>query len=137
MSEYVLFDEGLRDRFVAFIRTRDLNCEVRHDAIAGYVVRVQDDLPENIEDALEEEYDTLMEMQQDMVESAEGSDDRALMAVEIELTDGQQLSISLPAVYARRLYENFTIDEIRGLVTIIAQEAINPQTGPLCCRVAE
>lgn len=137
MPEYILFDEDLRDRFVDFIGTHNLTCDVRPDAIAGYVLRVQDDLPDDLEAILEEEYDALMEEQQDMVESADGSDDRTLMAVEIALADGRELSICLPAMYARRLYENFTIDELRDLVTTIAEEAIHPQSGPLCCRVAE
>lgn len=136
MSEYVLFDEALRDRFVQFVQAKNLNCEMRADAVAGYVIQVPDDLPEDIEDALEEEYDTLMEQQQDMVESAEGSVDRTLMAVEAVLADGRQLSICLPAVYARRLYEHFSLDEIRDLVTTIAQEAVEPQSGSMCCRAS-
>lgn len=136
MSEYVLFDETLRDRFVQFVRAQNLSCEVRVDAVAGYVVQVPDGLPEDIEDAIEENYDILMEQQQDMVESAEGSVDRTLMAVEVELADGQSRHICLPALYARRLYEHFTIDEIRDLVTTIAQDAVDPQTGAICCRVS-
>lgn len=78
-----------------------------------------------------------MEQQQEMVESAEESVDHTLMAVEIELADGQSRRICLPAQYARRLYEHFTIDEIRDLVTTIAQDAVDPQTGSMCCRVSD
>lgn len=137
MPEYIVFDEDLRDRFVDFIRARNLACEVRPDPIAGYAVRVPDDLAEDVEDELEEEYDALMGLQQDLVEQGDGSDDRSVMAVDVELADGRQLSISVPAVYARRLHENFAIDEIRDLVRTIAEGALDPQTGPLCCRITD
>ncbi|MDX9995980.1 MAG: hypothetical protein RBS28_11715 [Rhodocyclaceae bacterium] len=134
MAEYILFDESLRDRFTDHVRELGLSCEVRPDPIAGYVISVPDDLPEESEDALEEEYDALMLQQQEMVESDAGSADRTLMAVEVELADGRQLSVGLPAAYARRLHEHFTVDEIRALVAAIAEGVANPQSGPLCCR---
>lgn len=134
MAEYILFDETLRDRFADFIRARGLSCEIRPDPIAGYVILVPDDLPEETEDALEEEYDALMLQQQEMVESDAGSADRTLMAVDVELADGRQLSIGLPAAYARRLHEHFEVDEIRELVAAIAEGVADPQSGPLCCR---
>ena len=137
MSEYILFDEGLRDQFVRFVTCHGLKCDVRPDRIAGYVIHVPDDLSEDTEDALEDEYEALMTLQQEMVESAEESIERTVMAVGVLLTDGRELSICLPAAYARRLHEHFTIDEIRDLVTTIAQGAVDPQAGPLCCRVSE
>lgn len=134
--EYVIFDEALRDRLVSFIAGLDLECAVREDPIAGYVVRIADDLPEEVEEAIEDEYEVLMTLQQEMVESAAGSEERTAMAVEVALADGRQISISLPPAFARRLHEHFSIDEIRQLVASIAQEAVDPRTGPLCGRAS-
>lgn len=135
-TEYVIFDEALRDRLVRFIAGLNLECAVRPDRIAGYVVRIADDLPEAVEEAIEDEYEILMTLQQEMVESAAGSEERTAMAVEVALADGRQLSISLPAVFARRLHEHFSIDEIRELVASIAREAVDPRAGPPCCRAS-
>lgn len=133
-TEYVIFDEALRDRLVRFLADLHIESVVYPDRMAGFVVRIADDLPDETLAVIEAEYESLMTLQQDMVEAAD-EDERTVMAVAVELADGQQLSIRLPAVYARRLHLHFDIDEIRELVATIAQEAVDPQTGPLCCRM--
>jgi hypothetical protein len=135
MPEYILFDEALRDRFIARAAAHGLACVVRPDRIAGYVIALPDELPEEVEAALEADYEVLMDEQQALVENAEEGGDRTLMAVDITLDDGRQISVCLPAAYARRLYENFEIDEIHALVTAIAREVLHPQDVPLCHRM--
>lgn len=135
MPEYILFDETLRDRFIERVAAHGLTCDVEADRIAGYVITLPDDLPEDVEEALEEDYEALMNEQQDLVENAEEGSDRTVMAVEVALDDGRQVSVCLPAAYARRLHEHFEVDEIRALVAAIAQEVLHPRDGPLCCRM--
>jgi len=131
-NEYIFFDAALRDRFVGFVAGHGIPTQSRPDAMEGFVVALADDLTDELEDALEAEYATLMAEQVDLVEAAEGDMARALMAVAITLPDGQPGVVRIPARYARRLFEHFSADEVHELVGAIAQAVANPVTGPLC-----
>lgn len=132
MIEYILFDESLRDRFLEIVAGQGIACEVRADQIEGFVVALPDDLAEDVVDMLEEKYDALMEMQRGLTESLDGDKARTLMGVRITLPDGQQRLVPLPAIYARRLYEHFTIEEIEQCVAGIAESLLKPDAGSLC-----
>lgn len=135
MSQYILFDAALCARFAEFLASRGIRHDVRPDRMEGYAIAIPDDLPEDVEDAIEEAYDALMDEQQELVDAVEGREGgRTLMTVPIVLPDGQPLEIHLPALYARRLHEHFTVDEIRDLVTLIAHGVAEPSRGPACCQ---
>jgi len=135
MIEYILFDEGLRDRFLEIVAGQGIASEVRADQIEGFVVALPDDLADEVVDFLEDEYDALMEEQRSLIESQDGDKARTLMGVKITLPDGQQRMVPLPAIYARRLYEHFTIEEIQQCVAGIAESVLKPDAGSLCRNV--
>jgi hypothetical protein len=131
-TEYIFFDESLCDRFVQFAATHGLSGEVRADEMEGHVVALPDGLDDDIVDALEAEYDALMDEQQALVESADDGDVRDLMGVTVELPDGQPCTVRLPAAVARRLFDHFDAGEIHELVAAIAASVANPVAGPIC-----
>lgn len=132
--EYMFFDEPLRDRFVSFAGGHGVTCEVRADVIAGFVVEVPDDLPEAAMDALDGEYETLMNEQMMQAESTEGWVTHQVAGVNVTLADGRSFVVRLPGPIARQLLENFTPDEVQSLVTAIAESIEHPIDGPLCKR---
>ena len=107
----------------------------RADQIEGFVVALPDDLADEVVDLLEEEYDALMKEQRRLIELLDGDKARTLMGVKITLPDGQQRMVPLPAIYARRLYEHFTIEEIQQCVAGIAESVLKPDAGSLCRNV--
>lgn len=131
-NEYIFFDAGLRDRFVGYIAGRGIASELRADAMGGFIVALPDDLTDAIEDAIEDEYTTLMEEQRDLVEAADDENAHALMAVGITLPDGQPGMVRIPARYGRRLFAHFSTEEVQELVAVIAQGLADPIAGPLC-----
>ena len=131
-SEYIFFDEALRDRFIGFVTNHGISSQVRPDQIEGFVVELPDGLSEDIQSAIEAENEVLMELQRDMVNAAEGDEARDVMGITVTLPDGQSCLVRLPAAYGRRLVEHFTFQEIHGLVSVIAQNVANPVTGSLC-----
>lgn len=133
-NEYIFFDAALRDRFVGFLADRGIPSELRADAMDGFVVALADDLDDEVEDAIEDEYTTLMEAQRDLAEAADGDQALALMAVAITLPDGRPGVVRIPARHARRLFAHFSVEEVHELVGAIAQSVANPVTGPLCKR---
>ncbi|MBU1237640.1 MAG: hypothetical protein KJ634_03380 [Gammaproteobacteria bacterium] len=132
MNDYIFFDEGLRDRFLAFVAEHGLEARTEADRIDGHLVIVPDQLTDDLQDTLDDEYDRLMDEQQEIVE-AEDEQDHTLMGVDITLPDGTPCTVRLPPELGRRLCENFSGEEIRALATAIAADAVNPASGPICC----
>ena len=132
MNEYIFFDAGLSDRFVAFLAVRGIAGQVRPDAMEGFVVTVADGVPDDVDDAIEDEYAALMAEQQRLVEESDDDGARDLMAVTVALPGGAERTVRLPAHYARRLFDHFSIEEIQGLVSAIAHSVLTPIDGPIC-----
>ena len=132
--EYVIFDRKLCDRFVRLIAARGITADVRPDTIEGFSVAIPDTLSEELEEAIEAEYESLMIEQRDLVESMDTDSARSLMAVTVTLLGGEPCVVPIRAELGRRLYEHFTIEEVQDLVSEIAAAVTNPVRGPLCRR---
>jgi hypothetical protein len=130
--EYMFFDEALRDRFVAFARERGIASTVRQDEIAGSVVELPDGLDDEQQDALEAEYDAIMDEQMLRAESDAELVSHHAAGTTVTLADGTTRMVRIPPPIARRLFEHFTSGEIHEIVTAIAQSVENPIDGPIC-----
>jgi hypothetical protein len=135
--EYMFFDEALRDRFVAFASARGIASTVRQDEIAGFVVELPDGLDDELQNAFEAEYDSIMDEQMLLAESDEELVSHHVAGVTVTLADGTTRAVRIPPPIARRLFEHFTSGEIHEIVTAIAQSIENPIDGPLCRKPSE
>jgi hypothetical protein len=133
-SEFILFDAELRDRFVQFARQQNIPVTVRPDEMEGDVVEVPDDLGDEIEEALEGEYEKLMDEQRALLAAREGESERNVLGVTVTRSDGQSCLVRLPGPIARRLSQHFSTQEIHELVSSIAESIEDPVGGPLCRR---
>ncbi|MHB0974647.1 MAG: hypothetical protein ACYC0P_10425 [Thiobacillus sp.] len=130
--EYMFFDEALRDRFVAFASGHGIASTARPDEIAGFVVTLPDGLADELQDALEAEYESIMDAQMLLAESDAELVSHHAAGTTVTLTNGTTRAVRIPPPLARRLLEHFTSDEIHELVTAIARSVENPVGGPLC-----
>jgi hypothetical protein len=130
--EYMFFDEALRDRFVAFASGHGIASTIRKDEIAGFVVTLPDGLADELQDALEAEYESIMDEQMLLAESDEELVSHHAAGTTVTLTDGTTRTVRIPPPIARRLFEHFTSGEIHEIVTAIAQSMENPIDGPIC-----
>ncbi|HEX8988063.1 MAG TPA: hypothetical protein VF816_08880 [Rhodocyclaceae bacterium] len=131
-TEFIFFDAALRDRFIQFAAKYGIASKVRSDPIADHVVVLPDLLPDDVCDALEAEYDELMDEQMSLTNADDDADARDLMGVGITLPDGTDCTVRLPAGLARRLFNEFSPEEIHALVEAIAASVANPVSGPIC-----
>ncbi|MGE5466582.1 MAG: hypothetical protein ACM3Y9_04075 [Ignavibacteria bacterium] len=131
-TEYIFFDAALRDRFVAFAATHGIQSQVRSDPIADHVVVLPDHLDDEVADALEAEYEILMDEQMALTNASDDDDARDLMGVGVTLPDGTACTVRLPAALARRLFDAFSPEEIHEVVEAIAASVANPVDGPIC-----
>ena len=130
--EYIFFNERFRDIFVQFALSRGIASETRKDEMEGFVVALPYDLNDAVSQAIDAEYELLMEQQDALAEAEEGWITSDAMGVEIKLADGRPCVVRIPAAFIRRLTEHFSPEEIHSLVSAIAQGVEKPIEGPIC-----
>lgn len=135
--EYMFFNEVLRDRFVAFASARGISSSVREDTMEGFVVELPDGLADDLQDAFEDEYESLMDEQMLLAESDSELVSHHVAGITATLSDGTDRLVRVPPAIARRLFEHFTPEEIHEIATAIAQSLENPIDGPLCRRAPD
>lgn len=134
-DEFIFFDEALRDRFIAYLADLGISAAHRPDRIEGFVVELPEGALGGRESRVEAEYESLMDLQRDLLDAAEGAEGQDVLGVTVTLPDGESCLVRLPAAYGRRLVEHFTFEEVHELVSIIARDVANPVSGPLCRKI--
>ena len=119
-TEYIFFDTDLRDRFVQGLSGRAVTCETRADVMEGFVVALTRELDEATLDAIEQEYETLMNEQMLRAESRPDWVSHQVAGVRFTRADGSDCTVRLPAAAARPRMESITDDEAHALGTDIA-----------------
>lgn len=135
--EYMFFDEALRDRFMTFAAERGIASTTRADEIAGFVVVLPDGLADDLQDAVDAEYESIMDEQMLLAESDEELVSHHAAGLTVTLADGTTRAVRIPPPIARRLLEHFTPDEVHEIATAIAQSVANPIDGPICRKASD
>ena len=130
--DYIFIHEALRDRFVQFVLARGIACQARKDQMDGFIAALPEDLDDPVAEAVDAEYESLMDEQEALAESDEEWLTSNVMGVEIKLADGRPCVVRIPNVFIRRLTENFAPEELHTLVSAIANSVENPADGPIC-----
>lgn len=128
MLEYVFFDEGVRDKFAAFVRSRGVVCELVDDD--GLIAKVPEDVEEAIADAIDEEYEALLQETAELLEDEVV--DKAAAGVMVQLSDGTPCQVRLDPSLMARMLGCISLEELRDLVQDIAVAVENPDAGPIC-----
>jgi hypothetical protein len=131
-SSYIFFDADLRDRFVQGLAARALACRQHDDEIEGLVVEFDTDPDDEVLEALEAEYEALMQEQMLRAEQRPEWGSHQVASLSITRLDGSTVDVRLPPAVARPLMENFSAEEAHALVTAIAHSLEHPEDGPLC-----
>jgi hypothetical protein len=129
MIDYIFFDAGLRDKFVAFVEQCGVPCTASDDSM-GLLVAIPEDLPEKMSDEIEEYYEALEDEQEEL--SKANGDLNRLAGFNFTLPDGQQRVLPLPSEMANRLLASFSMEEIQGLLNAVADRTLNPNSEHLC-----
>jgi hypothetical protein len=131
-TSYIFFEPDLRDRFVQVLVARALECHLHEDGIEGLVVELDEEPGEEVLEALEAEYEVLMQEQMLRAEQHADWGSHQVVSLQIERADGRLAEVRLPPALARPLLEHFSAEEARALVQAIAHSLEQPQDGPLC-----
>jgi len=132
MLEYAFFENRFRDQFIDWLKSIDMEYQTQ-DGELELLVLVDEDIEEEIEDKLEEQYDLIMERQ---ALSADENDDPEihinLVGVQYTATDGNVHHVRLQPEIVNRITRSISHVELQEFVQTIADGVLNPDDRPLC-----
>lgn len=130
--EYIFFNQELCERFTRFAENMGLHSNVREDAIEGSVLEVMGELDDAQMEALEIEYESLMDEQMQLADAEEGWVTHRAVGIGVTHANGETGMIRLPVDMAKKLMAHFSAEEIQEMVQTIADALAQPSDAPLC-----
>ncbi len=133
MIDYVFFHEKPFQLFMEFLFTRkiELNSTVSDDS---YEISIDEDLAEELLDEVEEKYEELFALNQQLMEESMAN---ASAGVVVNLADGTTSYADIPGEILSRIMSVITPGEMGDVVNAIVDAIEKPDSRTLCQRVQE
>ncbi len=132
MLEYIFFHTAPMQRFVQALQARGVPCQSKDDDM-GLVVAV----PEDLDDALDEEidalYETLLAESESLLDEDEAAEQH-IAALSISLSNGQNVQAAVDPGVLDRILTVITPQELNDLVDAIVSSVEQPDFRPVCQR---
>jgi hypothetical protein len=135
MIDYVLFDEQPFQLFIDWLKKNDIAHQVRI-VEDSYEISVSEDLDEDLLDAIDEQYDIYMDMNQQLVEQQErdNNDGYHMAGVVLTLKDGSTSYADVDPQLLGRVMSAISPEEFGEIVNAIVDAVENPQPKTYCQR---
>ncbi len=130
MLEYVFFDETIRDKFVAFLKEKKVDCQVSDDE--SFIVEIPDDLGAELDDAIDNQYEQLLQETAELMEQGEDALEKNVAGVQVQLADGSPCMVRLDPDLVGRILGCISMEELRDMVQEVAHWVEFKDNSPLC-----
>lgn len=132
MLEYVFFDAGIRQKFLDFLTRHGV--AGRSNDSDGCIAEVPEDLDDELADAIDEQYELLLQETAALMEEGDDALETNVAGVTFQLADGTACTVRLDPDLVARVLNCLSMEEFRDLVQVIAAGIENPDNRPLCHR---
>lgn len=137
MLEYIFFHQETYDLFKHFLE--DKGIEVLKEGIdqtdvEGYVIFIEDDLEESLNDQVEAFYDQLMDREEALVMQGAEEEEISQVGLAVSLKDDRSVLASVDPDTLNRILSVVTQQKLGEFVDAIADAVENPDDRPLCKR---
>jgi hypothetical protein len=138
MLEYVFFDERPRDQFVTFLQQKSVELKLEEDE--GLLkVWISEDLDDDLDEAIEDFYDDMMALNQQLYEDENNDAEVGYNAagIVLELNNGDNVYAQVDPELLGRIMTVVTPDEFNTVVNAIVEAVENPDARTPCQRIRE
>ena len=138
MLEYVFFDERPRDQFVTFLQQKSVELKLEDDE--GLLkVWISEDLDDDLDEAIEDFYDDMMALNQQLYEDENNDAEVGYNAagIVLELNTGDNVYAQVDPELLGRIMTVVTPDEFNTVVNAIVEAVENPDARTPCQRIRE
>ncbi len=138
MIEYVLFDKQPFDAFIEWLKARGVPHEFRIED-GNYEIDIPEDLDDDLSDAIDEQYEKCMDMNQELVEQQEReeNDGYHMAGVLVTLKDGGISYADVDPRLLGRVMSAISPEEFGEIVNAIVDAVENPQPKTYCQRMRD
>jgi len=134
MLEYVLFAEQLRDRFTQWLEDNNIFYRTEGDG-DELLVLVDENLDEEMQDGVDEQYDLLLEESARLADEEDDSPDSVhLVGIQFQRSDGTLGLVRITPELANRLHRCLDMVELQAFVQTVVDAVEDPDSRPLCRR---
>ncbi len=136
MLEYVLFHEKPLELFVAFLKSHDIEAKTSEDD-GVYEIKIPEDLDEGLLETIEEKYDELMDMNQELyyTENAPSAKNFRMASLTITLKNGETTMAHVRPELLSQVLDVINNDELFEIVQSIVDAVENPDDRSYCQKV--
>ena len=136
MLEYVLFAERLRDCLTSWLDDNGIDYRTAGKG-EELLVLIDEDIDENTQDRIDEQYDLLLEESARIADEQDDSPDAVhLVGIQFQRSDGVTGHVRITPELANRLHRCLDMVELQAFVQTVAEAVQHPDDGPLCKRQA-
>ena len=138
MLEYVFFDERPRDQFVTFLQQKSVELKLEEDE--GLLkIWISEDLDDDLDEAIEDFYDDMMALNQQLYEDENNEAEVGYNAagIVLELNTGENVYAQVNPELLGRIMTVVTPDEFNTVVNAIVEAVENPDARTPCQRIRE
>jgi len=138
MLEYVFFDERPRDQFVTFLQQKSVELKLENDE--GLLkVWISEDLDDDLDEVIEDFYDDMMALNQQLYEDENNDAEVGYNAagIVLELNTGDNVYAQVNPELLGRIMTVVTPDEFNTVVNAIVEAVENPDARTPCQRIRE
>ena len=138
MLEYVFFDERPRDQFVVFLQEKAVELKLEEDE-GVLKVWIPEDLDDDLDEAIEDFYDDMMALNQQLYEDENNEAEVGYNAagIVLELNTGENVYAQVDPELLGRIMTVVTPDEFNTVVNAIVEAVENPDARTPCQRIRE
>ncbi|MCK5662593.1 MAG: hypothetical protein KAI17_03855 [Thiotrichaceae bacterium] len=135
MLEYLFFTQEIADKFIAYLKDKNLAWEQKNDPMLGsIVIETPEDIEDDLWDELDDYHDSLGEEEQKLleVELADSETETNAAGIYIQLANGEQTVAQINPEVMNRMLSVISMDEFNVFIETIVSSVENPDDAPIC-----
>lgn len=136
MIEYLFFNAEISMKFIALLKQKEVEWEEAKENVHGSIIlRVFEDIGDEIWDELDDTYDDLSEEDQLLLEAAMADDDDVSTAgIYIQLKGGKQTVADINPDVMNRMLKVISMEEFNDFIEVIVNSVEEPDDTAICQR---
>ena len=138
MLEYVFFHEKPFQLFVKYLEIKKISPKITIEG-DSYEIGIPEDIDDNLLDEVDEKYDELMEMNQNLLEEQEKAspNNYSQASIGFRLKDGRTSNAAIDSNVMARIMEVITPLELNTMVDAIVTAVEEPEERSICQRIRD
>ncbi len=138
MLEYLFFNQVIADKFIAFLKSKELQWSQYDDPMLGsIVIKTPEDIADDLWDELDDYHEELGLEDQKLLEEdlADTETETNAAGIYIQLSGGDQTVAQIDPDIMNRMLEVISMDEFNQFVETIVSSVENPDDSPICKKI--